>query len=94
MPTVGEKKDRKRARKSGRVARLEGVLHWWNLIHLIDSKWSNSDLAGHDRFLSVGIKTCPVERRDNGCDYHSSGASRFKRGTLTNQVDFGQSLSK
>jgi hypothetical protein len=37
LPTVGGKKDRE--------AKREELLHWWNLIHLIDSKWSNSDLA-------------------------------------------------
>lgn len=58
LPTVGGKKDRE--------AKREELLHWWNLIHLIDSKWSNSDLARLDRFLSVGIKSsCPGENRDS-----------------------------
>lgn len=58
MPTVGGKKDRE--------AKREELLHWWNLIHLIDSKWSNSDLARLGRFLSVGIKSsCPGENGDS-----------------------------
>lgn len=58
MPTVGRKKDRETKR--------EELLHWWNLIHLIDSKWSNSDLARLGRFLSVGIKSsCPDENEDS-----------------------------
>lgn len=58
MPTVGGKQDRE--------AKREELLHWWNLIHLIDSKWSNSDLARLGRFLSVGIKSsCPGENEDS-----------------------------
>lgn len=58
MPTVGGKKDRE--------AKREELLHWWNLIHLIDSKWSNSDLARLGRLLSAGIKSsCPGENGDS-----------------------------
>lgn len=45
-----------RRKRSERKTKVEWPLHWWNLIHLIDSKWSSSDLARHDRFLN-GIKT-------------------------------------
>lgn len=81
LPTVGEKKDslKKSWEKERGTTRLEGILHWWNLIHLIDSKWSNSDLAGHDRSLSVGIKTfCPVEKGDNDFAHCLSLTRRFK----------------
>ena len=76
MPTVGGKKDRE--------AKREELLHWWNLIHLIDSKWSNSDLARLGRFLSVGIKSsCPGEngdsRRTSKTDYWQSESDQEKQ---------------
>lgn len=58
----GSKSCQRLAERKIERTKEEELLHCWNLIHLIDSKWSNSDLARLGHFLSDGIKSfCPGE---------------------------------